>query len=315
MMQSLITIAGGLLIPVGVPLLLVGWLWFGRFASLVDWLAGCTGALLAFALLFIISRWDVVGVTGRYGLIGAGLLAALSVVRMRNRPLTVRRTLRHWLRFLVTTALPLLVLAGIGAWAVRGMAPPQTPAPMNAPLHDGTYYVLHGGATSLLNYHGAFDPSHRFALDIVALNERGRRANGIYPSDLDAYVIYGATAYSPVSGTVTDVETSRPDQPPPTRDRQHPLGNYVVLQHDTLATVLAHLQPGSVRVERGDTVEAGDPLGTVGNSGSTSEPHLHIHSVRYSGAARPTPDRMARHGAPVPLQIGGRFLIRNNRFP
>jgi murein DD-endopeptidase MepM/ murein hydrolase activator NlpD len=38
-----------------------------------------------------------------------------------------------------------------------------------------------------------------------------------------------------------------------------------------------HLQPGSVRVRRGDRVKAGDVIGKLGSSGNSSEPHLHFH--------------------------------------
>jgi murein DD-endopeptidase MepM/ murein hydrolase activator NlpD len=37
------------------------------------------------------------------------------------------------------------------------------------------------------------------------------------------------------------------------------------------------MRPGSVRVKVGDTVATGDVLGHVGNTGSSSEPHLHMH--------------------------------------
>src|SRR3546814_2633745 len=41
--------------------------------------------------------------------------------------------------------------------------------------------------------------------------------------------------------------------------------------------MLAHLRRGSVAVEAGQQVAAGDELGRCGNSGNTSEPHLHLH--------------------------------------
>ena len=44
--------------------------------------------------------------------------------------------------------------------------------------------------------------------------------------------------------------------------------------------VIAHLKSGSVRVATGDDVAEGDPLGACGNSGNTSEPHIHIHHQR-----------------------------------
>ena len=41
--------------------------------------------------------------------------------------------------------------------------------------------------------------------------------------------------------------------------------------------VYAHLQPGSLRVKLGDKVRRGQTLGLVGNSGNSTEPHLHFH--------------------------------------
>ncbi|MGK5551359.1 M23 family metallopeptidase [Actinomadura kijaniata] len=56
------------------------------------------------------------------------------------------------------------------------------------------------------------------------------------------------------------------------------LGNHVILDlGDGVYAVLAHLRRGSVRVRRGERVAAGEVLGEVGNSGNSSEPHLHFH--------------------------------------
>ena len=55
-------------------------------------------------------------------------------------------------------------------------------------------------------------------------------------------------------------------------------GNHVIIDHgDGFYSFYAHLQPGSVKVEVGDQVQAGDQLGLLGNTGNTSAPHLHFH--------------------------------------
>ena len=53
----------------------------------------------------------------------------------------------------------------------------------------------------------------------------------------------------------------------------------------------------------------GEPLGEVGNSGASTEPHLHIH------AQRPAPDGAPPiSDAPLALRIDGRFLVRGDRL-
>lgn len=73
--------------------------------------------------------------------------------------------------------------------------------------------------------------------------------------------------------------------------------------------VLAHMRHGSLEVRPGQAVREGDPLGRAGNSGASTEPHLHIH------AQRPAPDGAPPiSGEPLPLRIGGRFLVRGDRL-
>ena len=95
------------------------------------------------------------------------------------------------------------------------------------------------------------------------------------------------------------MHNTSPDLTPPHSDPAHPVGNHVALAcdgHDAIV-YLAHMQEGSVLVQTGDEVQTGQPLGKVGNSGNTSEPHLHIHAEL--------------DGKGVPLTFDGRFLVRN----
>ncbi|MEM6615681.1 MAG: M23 family metallopeptidase [Pseudomonadota bacterium] len=60
-------------------------------------------------------------------------------------------------------------------------------------------------------------------------------------------------------------------------------GNGVVLDHGNgWETQYCHLRRGSVEVERGDVVAAGDKIGEVGSSGLSEFPHLEL-SVRKDG--------------------------------
>ncbi|OOQ96677.1 peptidase M23 [Bacillus cereus] len=59
-------------------------------------------------------------------------------------------------------------------------------------------------------------------------------------------------------------------------------GNHIYLRLDETGTFLflAHLKKGSIKVKEGQHVNEGEVLAQVGNSGSSSEPHLHIHHQR-----------------------------------
>lgn len=59
------------------------------------------------------------------------------------------------------------------------------------------------------------------------------------------------------------------------------LGNAVAISHaDGWETFYGHLRQGSVRVQPGDRVIAGQPIGLVGLSGKTQFPHLHFQLMR-----------------------------------
>lgn len=61
------------------------------------------------------------------------------------------------------------------------------------------------------------------------------------------------------------------------------LGVYVVVEHQlnghTIHTVSAHLEAGSLTVRAGDKVRRGDQLGKLGNTGTSTGPHLHFEVI------------------------------------
>jgi murein DD-endopeptidase MepM/ murein hydrolase activator NlpD len=64
-------------------------------------------------------------------------------------------------------------------------------------------------------------------------------------------------------------------------------GNLILVRHDDgLATAYAHAD--EIRVERGQTVVAGQILGTVGDTGSVTTPQLHFEIRQGGDAIDPT---------------------------
>lgn len=176
------------------------------------------------------------------------------------------------------------------------------------PLKGGLFYTAHGGAFTIINYHSAFVRAQRYACDFVRLNWFGTRAIGVFPNKLELYSIYGATICSPGTGLVLTSVDGLPDLPPGDIKSETPVGNHVIIRPDNsdVNVLLAHMKNGSVLVKTGDRVTAGQEIGKVGNSGRTSEPHLHIHAQR----------QIVRNGetewVPVPIRFGSRWLVRNS---
>jgi len=152
-------------------------------------------------------------------------------------------------------------------------------APLSRPLLfplEGAWYVVQGGGPAL-NHHARV-PEQRGALDLVALGPYGTRTRpGREPA---AYAAYGRPVRSPCDGRVVSAADTVPDQLPGEIRYQPPYGNHVFLDTGREIVKMAHLRPGSVTVAEGDTVRAGQLLGEVGNSGNSTEPHLHIHAER-----------------------------------
>lgn len=278
-------------------------LWRSKDPDRLRWLlrAAYTGAFVAYMLA--LGRWDVVGVYLRYALILGYVVALLkSYVAVKSQPWLAPRELGpRWPAYLVSTAV-LLFFGGVLAWVARGHAYDEQALELAFPLSDGWFFVGQGGNTKLLNYHNVLE-SQRYALDIVGLNDFGVRARLFDAQDLSSYSIYGRPVHSPCDGRVTAAVDEFPDLVPPKSDKNNVAGNHVVIACKGASILLAHMQAGSVAVSPG-MVAAGTVVGRVGNSGNTSEPHLHVHAVREGSGD-------VLEGEGVPLLFDGRFLVRN----
>jgi murein DD-endopeptidase MepM/ murein hydrolase activator NlpD len=123
----------------------------------------------------------------------------------------------------------------------------------------------------------------RFAIDWVQLNPDGMTYTGD-PLDNKNYRAYGSEALAVANGIVVATKDGIPQNVPGENSRAVPItletvgGNHVILDlGNGHYAFYAHLQPGSLRVKVGDRVKRGQVLGLVGNSGNSTEPHLHFH--------------------------------------
>ncbi|GAB6457490.1 MULTISPECIES: M23 family metallopeptidase [Bacillus] len=177
--------------------------------------------------------------------------------------------------FSIIGAWPLGWLANIGGLAypanVQSMSPKIV---VRFPLNERAL-VGWGGDRLEANYH-VIKPNERWAYDILIPPAE------VKSSKLKDYGIYGARVMAPASGTVVSINNDEKDLVPGSDDFQSMAGNHIYLRLDETGTflVLAHLKKGSIKVKEGQHVNEGEFLAQVGNSGSSSEPHLHIHHQR-----------------------------------
>lgn len=144
----------------------------------------------------------------------------------------------------------------------------------------------------------AFGTSH--AIDFVAVDDAGSSGPRTWRTFLasepaEIFIGFGQPILAPVSGTVVDIHDGEGDH----QGRRSQLtlvpymlgqagrvregvaaiaGNHVVIAagHDGPYVLLAHLRRGTIDVRQGQPVQAGEPVAQCGNSGNSTEPHVHV---------------------------------------
>ncbi|MGI5169287.1 M23 family metallopeptidase [Spirillospora sp. CA-253888] len=197
-----------------------------------------------------------------------------------------------------------LILIGTVPQFLPAAAPRRDPVALRSPV-QGRWVAVNSPADKVPS-HGTHELGQTYAIDLVHAPDPAREWKPLtaWPpaSPPAAFPAFGRPVLAPADGTVVAVGR---------RQRDHwsrnswpglvyllvegmvfrsllslltlsagrfVLGNHVVLDlGGGVHAVFAHLRRGSVRVRPGDRVRAGDVLGEVGNSGNSSEPHLHFH--------------------------------------
>ncbi len=143
--------------------------------------------------------------------------------------------------------------------------------PTNEPI-----LVAWGGDTTDVNYHVTF-PDARWAYDLV-----------VEPAFTDSqqladYGCWGIDVVAPTAGEIVVVHNGEADVDIGQErvDGTPHQGNHIFMKIAAGGYIgLGHLMQNSIVVAEGDFVEEGELLGKCGNSGSSSEPHIHIHYQR-----------------------------------
>ncbi|MAL16643.1 MAG: peptidase M23 [Balneola sp.] len=281
-----------------LPLLFVFWFYQNEPQSRSNFILQTlfTGSLVGFAWIIGPQAWTSIYI----GFSVLILFIAAFIKSLTQLPQTWEFKLGDgWknIVFTVTQILITLVFLPICVWGLTGYSTEKEGVELEFPLQDGLYIVGHGGDSPIINYHNV-SKTQAYALDVSKINSAGIRAWGIHPEELDRYAIFGENLYSPCDGQVLDVTKGNPDMNPPQRGEGHPAGNHVVLECNEVEVTMAHFKQNSIVVDSAERVQKGDLLGKVGNSGNTSEPHLHIHAVKDSVG--------------IPIRFKKRFLVRNS---
>jgi len=211
---------------------------------------------------------------GRFVLVLVALFLLLVglVVGWRRPPFLQRRRGRAFLALvLVVGVLPLPM--------PYPTSKERTPSavPFLLPL-EGTWIAHQSGTEG--GPLSAMTADRRYGLTFVHPDDLAREPRPAAAAD---FAGYGAPVASPAAGVVVWVRDGQPDRAPAdsTRAEGPELGNVVVLEvADEQFLFLGHLRAGSLCVQVGDEVAAGQPVAEVGYSGFfrfTPVPNLALH--------------------------------------
>ncbi|MGO1551851.1 MAG: M23 family metallopeptidase [Micrococcaceae bacterium] len=196
-----------------------------------------------------------------------------------------------------------MIVAGILLAQVAPRAEPHEPVQLQAPVR-GRWLAINSPGQNIPS-HGTRTRGQLCAVDLTHPTVTEDLITNINPSALrkgwigstpQSFTCFGELVYSMAAGTVVEASDGQQDQRARNtwislmwmltvesflRDvllgTRAVLGNRVIVRHDdgTFAAY-AHLKRGSLAVRVGQRVDAGEMLAEVGNTGNTSEPHLHV---------------------------------------
>ncbi len=146
---------------------------------------------------------------------------------------------------------------------------------LRLPFKD-EWTVVWGGDTKELNYH-VESRAQKNAFDLLITDSKGSTHKNDGQSNEDYYA-FGKELYAPCDGKVVLVVDGVKENKIGEMNSFNVGGNTVIIKTPTNEyLVFCHLKHRSIKVIEGQAVKSGQLLGNCGNTGHSSEPHLHFH--------------------------------------
>ncbi len=294
-----------ILVYLVVPILLSGLIWFKRQPSIFTWLINSLFFVLVISFITITARWEIVGIYSKYIVLFILILSLIYgfIKNYKDSTSVLTKATKVSIAVIIVISVVMIVMNFL---ALRGLRQPDNPINLASPFKSGTHIVINGGGSPQINAHAKIEPQS-FALDMVGVNQLGFRIKSVFGGiELENYEVFEDSIFSPINGVIVGVVDSLTDNLPPEKDIQNIAGNYLIVKFENMELVLAHFKYKSIVVKKDQVVKVGTYLGMVGNTGNSSEPHLHMHIE--SGGQEYT----ILNGKSVPFIIDGQYLVRGS---
>jgi hypothetical protein len=162
------------------------------------------------------------------------------------------------------------------------------PIVIQTPLHGKNWLAANAPSNTsahrraMLPVNGQPHIGQRYAIDWIQLGDDGKAFTGD-EHDNKSYHAWDQEIHAVADGKIVEVKDGIPENVPDSGKLAVQItndtlpGNRIIQElSEGHYAAYAHLRPGTIKVKVGDTVHAGDVLAHLGNSGNSTEPHLHF---------------------------------------
>jgi hypothetical protein len=145
---------------------------------------------------------------------------------------------------------------------------------------EGQWLTINGG-TDRKASHSWILPTQRYAYDFLIMDKNENTHSGDNKV-LENYYCYGQDILAPADGEIVKLMIKHPNSSVfgngSAECKAHDIrGNYITIKHnENEYSTIAHIKPNSITVKKGQKVTQGQIIARCGNSGNTSEPHVHF---------------------------------------